>query len=80
MCVMPKEVQTRKERTAKWKEHYLKREARRPHVHTHTLITSFQEDSETSSSLALNPVACPQCYPVLSHYSTIFKGMDGTPR
>ena len=74
--MMPKtKPTTRKERRSKRKEHYLKGVARRPHVHTRTLERSFEEESEASNSSASNSVACPQCYPVLSRYSTMFKGM-----
>ena len=72
---MPKtEAKTRRERRAKRKEHYLNGEARRPHIHTRTLEKSFDESNEDSST-SLNPVVCPQCYPVLSRYSVMFKQM-----
>ena len=49
--------------------------ARRPHSHTRLLQKSFEEEREDSSSSTSRPVACPQCYPVLSRYSTMFKGL-----
>lgn len=74
--VMPKtEPKTRKERRAKRKKHYMNGVARRPHNHTRLLQTSFEEEREDSSSSASSPVACPQCSPILSRYSAMFKGL-----
>ena len=60
-----------KRKASKEERTYLNGVARRPHVHTCTLERSFEEESEASSSSASNPVACPQCFPVLSCYSPI---------
>lgn len=46
--------------------------ARQPHIHTSLLQRSFEDEAEDST---LHPVACPQCYPILSRYSTVFKGL-----
>ena len=73
---MPKtEPKTRKERRAKRKELYMKGFARRPHTHTRLLQRSFEEEIEDSSSSSRGSVACPQCSPILSRYSTMFKGL-----
>ena len=50
--------------------------ARQPHTHTTLLQRSFEDEAEESTlDFTSRLVACPQCYPILSRYSTIFKGL-----
>ena len=65
---MPK---TRKERRTARRDAYLGGRAKNPHRHTRVLRRSLEEFSSAGPSCESG--VCPQCAPVLSRYSPIFK-------
>ena len=67
---MPK---TRKERTSARRDAYLGGRAKNPHRHTRVLRPSLEESSSAGPSCESG--VCPQCAPVLSRHSPIFKAM-----
>ncbi len=64
---------TRKQEREKQKKNFLDGRARGSHTHSSSLRRSL--DEATSSSADVSPGVCPQCYPVLSRYTTTFKEM-----
>ena len=67
---------TRKDQRAKQRSNFLAGKARRAHKHSPSLRVSLEEGS-SSQTLETEDTSgvCPQCYPVLSRYSTTFKEM-----
>ena len=61
-------------RKEKQRQNYLDGVARRPHSHSRTLRRSL-EGAAAASSASTSSI-CPQCYPVLARYISVFKSMQ----